>query len=126
MSSIRAFVITIFVGWLSSVICETMLWPQLGSIFAIATMGAFILKSIENLKEGSSEDAKSQYYKSENRQLTRECDCMGKAILAMIVTIMVGFMSSAIFANWVTAPEWGVILAVAVMGAFIILFNDKK
>ena len=25
MSSIRAFVITIFVGWLSSVICETML-----------------------------------------------------------------------------------------------------
>ena len=59
MSSIRAFVITIFVGWLSSVICETMLWPHLGSIFAIATMGAFILKSIENLKEGSSEDAKS-------------------------------------------------------------------
>jgi len=24
------------------------------------------------------------------------------------------------------APEWGVILAVAVMGAFIIYFNDKK
>ena len=51
---------------------------------------------------------------------------MGKAILAMIVTIIVGFMSSAIFANWVNAPEWGVVLAVAVMGAFIIYFNDKK
>ena len=51
---------------------------------------------------------------------------MGTAILAMVVTVIVGFMSSAIFANWVNAPEWGVILAVAVMGAFIIYFNDKK
>ena len=51
---------------------------------------------------------------------------MGKAILAMVVTVIVGFMSSTIFANWVNAPEWGVILAVAVMGAFIIGFNDKN
>ena len=51
---------------------------------------------------------------------------MGKAILAMIVTIVVGFMSSAIFANWFNAPEWGVILAVAVMGGFIIFFSDNK
>ena len=58
--------------------------------------------------------------------LAKECNRMGKAILAMIVTIIVGFMSRAIFANWVNAPEWGVILAVAVMGAFIIGFNDKK
>ena len=40
---------------------------------------------------------------------------MGKAILAMIVTVIVGFMSSAIFANWVNAPEWGIVLAIAVM-----------
>lgn len=51
---------------------------------------------------------------------------MEKAILAMIATIIVGFMSSALFASWVNAPEWGVILAVAVMGAFTIFFNDKK
>lgn len=51
---------------------------------------------------------------------------MGKAIFAMIVTVIVGFMSSAIFANWVNAPEWGVVLAVAVMGACIIFFNDRK
>jgi len=51
---------------------------------------------------------------------------MGKAIVAMIATAMVGFVSSAIFASWVNAPEWGVVLAVAVMGAFIIYFNDKK
>lgn len=62
----------------------------------------------------------------EKSELTKESDYMGKAILAMIVTVIVGFMSSAIFANWVNAPEWGVILAVAVMGAFIIYFNDKK
>ena len=51
---------------------------------------------------------------------------MKKAILAMIVTVIVGFMSSAIFANWVNAPEWGIVLAIAVMGGFIIYFNDKK
>ena len=51
---------------------------------------------------------------------------MGKAILAAIVTLIVGFMGSAVCANWVNAPEWGVVLAVAVMGAFIIYFNDKK
>lgn len=51
---------------------------------------------------------------------------MGKAIFAMVVTVIVGFMSSAIFANWVNAPELGVILSVAVMGALIIYFNDKK
>ena len=51
---------------------------------------------------------------------------MGKAILAMIVTVIVGYISGAIFANWVNAPEWAVILPVAVMGEFIIYFNDKK
>lgn len=54
---------------------------------------------------------------------------MGKAILAMIVTVIVGYISGAIFANWVNAPEWGVILAVAVMGAFIItsmIRNSKQ
>ena len=61
-----------------------------------------------------------------NSKLTKERDCMGKAILAMIVTVIVGFMSSAIFANWVNAPEWGIVLAIAVMGGFIIYFNDKK
>ena len=51
---------------------------------------------------------------------------MGEAILAMIVTVIVGFMGSSVCASWVNAPEWGVVLAVAVMGGFIICFNDKK
>lgn len=51
---------------------------------------------------------------------------MNKAILAAIVTILVGFVSCSVFANWINAQELGVILAVAVMGAFIIYFNDKK
>lgn len=50
MNSISAFVITIFVGWLTSVVCESLHWPQLGSIAAIATMGTFILNAIEKLK----------------------------------------------------------------------------
>ena len=48
---------------------------------------------------------------------------MGKAILAAIVTIIVGVITSK---SWVNAPEMSVIFAVAVMGAFIIYFNDKK
>ena len=69
---------------------------------------------------------KSWYTENSNSEFDEERDCMGKAILAMIVTVIVGYISGAIFANWVNAPEWGVILAVAVMGAFIIYFNDKK
>lgn len=69
---------------------------------------------------------KAWYTETDNSEFDGERDCMGKAILAMIVTVIVGYISGAIFANWVNAPEWGVILAVAVMGAFIIYFNDKK
>ena len=66
------------------------------------------------------------YTQLDGPEFDEERDCMGKAILAMIVTVIVGYISGVIFANWVNAPEWGVILAVAVMGAFIIYFNDKK
>ena len=69
---------------------------------------------------------KAWYTETDNSEFDEERDYMGKAILAMIVTVIVGYISGAIFANWVNAPEWGVILAVAVMGAFIIYFNDKK
>ncbi|MCQ2442074.1 MAG: binding-protein-dependent transport permease [Oscillospiraceae bacterium] len=51
---------------------------------------------------------------------------MGKALLAMIMTVIVGFFGSGFFASFANAPEWGVVLAVAVMGGFIIYFNDKK
>lgn len=51
---------------------------------------------------------------------------MGKAILAFIVTVIVGFFGTAYFANFANAPEWGVVLAVAVMGAFIIFFSEKR
>ena len=51
---------------------------------------------------------------------------MWKAILAMIATVTTGFIGSAFFARWINAQEFGVILAVAVMGAFIIYFNDRK
>ena len=49
-----------------------------------------------------------------------------KAIIAALVTIIVGYFGCAIFSGWINAPEFGVVLAVAVMGAFIIYFNDKK
>ena len=62
-----------------------------------------------------------------NRNLTKECDYMGKAILAAIVTLIVGYLGMVVglelLGNWV---EFGLLIAIAVMGAFIIYFNDKK
>ena len=62
-----------------------------------------------------------------NRNLTKECDYMGKAILAAIVTLIVGYLGAVVglelLGNWV---EFGLLIAIAVMGAFIIYFNDKK
>ena len=62
-----------------------------------------------------------------NRNLTKECDYMGKAILAAIVTLIVGYLGTVVgvelLGNWY---EFGLLIAIAVMGAFIIYFNDKK
>ena len=54
---------------------------------------------------------------------------MGKAILAAIVTLIVGYLGTVVglellgIGNWY---EFGLLIAIAVMGAFIIYFNDKK
>ena len=52
---------------------------------------------------------------------------MGKAILAAIVTLIVGYLGMVVglelLGNWV---EFGLLIAIAVMGAFIIYFNDKN
>uniref|UniRef100_UPI0040297B8D hypothetical protein n=1 Tax=Gemmiger formicilis TaxID=745368 RepID=UPI0040297B8D len=52
---------------------------------------------------------------------------MGKAILAAIVTLIVGYLGMVVglefLGNWV---EFGLLIAIAVMGAFIIYFNDQK
>lgn len=52
---------------------------------------------------------------------------MGKAILAALVTLVSGYIGMVlgleIFGGWV---EFGVLVAVAVMGGFIIYFNEKK
>ena len=50
---------------------------------------------------------------------------MGKAILAAIVTFVAGYIGMVVglefLGGWV---EFGVLVAVCVMGAFIIYFND--
>ena len=66
-------------------------------------------------------------FEKENWKLTKECDYMGKAILAAIVTLIVGYLGTVVglelLGNWY---EFGLLIAIAVMGAFIIYFNDKK
>lgn len=52
---------------------------------------------------------------------------MGKAILAMIVTFISGWIGMVIGLELMGGfPEFGCVIAVAVMGAFIIYFNEKK
>ena len=52
---------------------------------------------------------------------------MGKAILAAIVALVVGYLGMVvgfeILGGWV---EFGSLIAIAVMGGFIIYFNEKK
>jgi len=52
---------------------------------------------------------------------------MGKSILAFIVTVLLGFGGIMLGnASDIPIPELGAVIAVAVMGAFIIYFNEKK
>lgn len=48
---------------------------------------------------------------------------MKRAILAAIVTLIVGVFVMSIF---IENLELGILAAIAVMGGFIIYFNDKK
>ena len=48
---------------------------------------------------------------------------MGKAFLAAFITIVSGLLTMSIFSE---AFEVGVVVAIAVMGAFIIYFNENK
>ncbi len=48
---------------------------------------------------------------------------MGKSILAAIITVVIGLLTMSILTSDI---EIGILVAIAVMGAFIIYFNDKK
>ena len=48
---------------------------------------------------------------------------MGRAILAAVVTLVIGLLTMSFFTH---AAEVGVLVAICVMGAFIIGFNGKK
>ena len=52
---------------------------------------------------------------------------MGKAILAAIVTLIVGYLGMVVGLEFLgNLLEFGLLIAIAVLGAFIIYFNDKK
>lgn len=52
---------------------------------------------------------------------------MAKAILALIVTLIIGCIGIAVGHDIMNGfPELGSVIAIAVMGAFIIYFNDNK
>ncbi len=52
---------------------------------------------------------------------------MGKAILAALVTLVAGYLGMVIGLEFLGGfVEFGCLIAVAVMGAFIIYFIEKK
>lgn len=52
---------------------------------------------------------------------------MGKALLALLVTIIMGLLGTAFGYDEMNGfSEIGSIVAIAVMGAFIIYFNEKN
>lgn len=52
---------------------------------------------------------------------------MGKAVLAAIVTLISGYLGMVIGIEFLgDVIEFGCIIAIAVMGAFIIYFNEEK
>ena len=52
---------------------------------------------------------------------------MGKAILAAIVTLIAGYLGMVVGLELLGGRiELGILVAVCVMGALIIYFNDKK
>lgn len=52
---------------------------------------------------------------------------MGKAILAAIATIFLGCVGMVVGLEFLGGyVEFGLLIAIAVMGAFIICFNEKK
>ena len=58
---IFAFFVTIFVGLFSTAIFGNwMNWPDAGAVFAVATMGAFILWTLREKKRGDDDQEDSQ------------------------------------------------------------------
>lgn len=52
---------------------------------------------------------------------------MGKAIFTLLVTLIIGIISMVFSIEILNdSPTLGVIVAVAVMGALVVYFNEKK
>ena len=60
-----------------------------------------------------------------NRDLTKERDCVRKAIISSIIAIVLGYLGSALGYEVMNWPQLGPILAIVVMGSAIITSLEK-
>ena len=61
MLSIFAFIVTVVVGLFATAIFGSWInWPEAGAVFAVATMGAFILWTLREKKRGDDDQEDSQ------------------------------------------------------------------
>lgn len=65
--------------------------------------------------------------KSKKDMQKKKRDFMKKAVLAAFITLILGVVGMVIGYEFLGGfAEFGCIIAVSVMGAFIILFNEKR
>ena len=60
-----------------------------------------------------------------NRNLTKECHCMNKAIVTSIIAIVLGYFGSALGYEIMNWPQLRPILAIVVMGSAILTSLEK-
>ena len=73
------------------------------------------------VRNALKEEFEKEYFNS-----VKEYKCMSKAILAAIVSLVLGVLAEAsVGVRWNMAGI-GCMVSVVIMGAFIIYFNDKK
>ena len=49
-----------------------------------------------------------------------------RASIAVVVTVVVGFLAASLFGNWLNWPDAGAVFAVATMGAFLLTDRNRR
>ncbi len=49
-----------------------------------------------------------------------------RALTAVVVTVVVGFLAASLFGNWLNWPDAGAVFAVATMGAFLLTDRNRR
>lgn len=49
-----------------------------------------------------------------------------RALTAVVVTVVVGFLAASLFGNWLNWPDAGAVFAVTTMGGFLLADRNRR